>query len=181
MQIFIAEIIVHYHYLSLLQYSNKDCLLRPEDCLETVHKQFFLSAVSGVSVFCQQSIAFLFSYWLGIYIIDYQMLETFPTNTVNTRCAKKLWFLQTGQSLIAEAPVSPLSGVLSMSSELANFILAWQIQASNRTGLEQSSFDMKEIKFCETSIVCTKVEVAEIIILFHFDLSSCCCFKRDLF
>ena len=65
MQIFIAEIIVHYHYLSLLQYSNKDCLLRPEDCLETVHKQFFLSAVSGVSVFCQQSIAFLFSYWLG--------------------------------------------------------------------------------------------------------------------
>ena len=130
----------------------------------------FLSAVNSVKVF-----------FLAGYIIDYQMLETFPTNTVNTRCAKKLRFLQTGQSLIAEAPVSPLSGVLSMSSELANFILAWQIQASNRTGLEQSSFDMKEIKFCETSIVCTKVEVAEIIILFHFDLSSCCCFKRDLF
>ena len=83
MQTFIAEIIVYSHYLSLLQYSNKDYLLRPEDCLETVHKQFLLSAVSVVSVFCQQSIAFLFYYWLGTLLII--RCETFPTNTVNNQ------------------------------------------------------------------------------------------------
>ena len=91
MQIFIAEIIVHYHYLSLLQYSNKDCLLRPEDCLETVHKQFFLSAVSGVSVFCQQSIAFLFSYWLGTLLIIICWKHFQPIrSTLNNNLSKKM-------------------------------------------------------------------------------------------